>query len=381
MTPTADNLTSLACAALRGEAPVWPFGPELEGAKALLAHAGYHGIGPLIYDAMLDTSAWVTWHGAVREALANEYRALTALEMLRRQETQQLLGELNRSGIDAILLKGTAFAYGLYREPALRTRTDTDLLISPAAKDKAFGVFERLGFRSPTAISGEFVSTQKLFMRQLQGTPHAIDLHWQISNAQVFAQQFAFDELWQSAIAVPQLGAAAVRLSPEYALLHACLHRAVHAQRGEQDRLQWFYDMHLLADEMGAAQWQSFAQLAQQKAMAALCADALQVCAQRLHTNMPAEVMQALGRASATRELSAPLLSAGGLRSAVINFRALPTWRARVSLLREQALPQADYMRARYGVSGILPLTRAYIARLLRGPGKLLARPKQDSTR
>lgn len=381
MKPTADSLTKLACAALRGEAPAWPFDADMSGARQLLAHAGYHGIGPLLYEAMADTPAWSSWHGAVREALANEYRALTALEMLRQQETQGLLHRFGEAGIDAILLKGTALAYGLYREPALRTRTDTDLLIAPAAKDKAFALLQGQGYASPNAISGEYVSTQKLFMKQGQGVQHAVDLHWQISNAQVFAQQFPFDELWHSAIAVPRLGAPARRLSAGDALLHACLHRAVHARRGEQDRLQWFYDMHLLAAEMDRAQWDAFTERARQKGMAAICADALQRCTQRLHTQIPAEVRQALDNARGDHELSAPLLSAGGLRAAMINFRALPSWRARARLLREQALPHASYMRVRYGVSGVLPLTRAYIARLLKGPAKLLARPKQDSSR
>ena len=90
--------------------------------------------------------------------------------------------------------------------------------------------------------------------------------------------------------------------------------------------------------------------------------------------------MHVLDNARGQHELSAPLLTAGGLRSVMINFRALPTWRARARLLREHALPDASYMRARYGVNGVLPLTRAYIARLLKAPGKLLARPKQDTS-
>ena len=380
MNPTPEAFEKLACAALRGEAPAWPFGSDAKAAAGFIAHCAYHGVGPLVREHLADQPVWATWHGAVREGLDSGYKALVALEMLRQQETQGLLDRCSEAGIDAILLKGTALAYGLYREPALRSRTDTDLLIAPAAKDKTFLLLQAQGYASPNAISGKYVSTQKLFMKQGLGLQHAIDLHWQISNAQVFAQQFPFDELWRSAIAVPRLGAAAKRLSAGYALLHACLHRAVHAQRGEQDRLQWFYDMHLLAAEMDCAQWDAFAERARQKGMAAICVDALQRCMLRLHTQIPAQVMHVLDNARGQHELSAPLLTAGGLRSVMINFRALPTWRARARLLREHALPDASYMRARYGVNGVLPLTRAYIARLLKAPGKLLARPKQDTS-
>lgn len=381
MSPTPEAFENLACAALCGEAPAWPFGRDAKAAVGFVAYCAYHGIGPLVRDHMTDQPNWINWHGAVREELDSEYKALVALEMLRRQEAQGLLRKFSEAGIDAILLKGTALAYGLYREPALRTRTDTDLLIAPAAKDKAFALLQAQGYASPNGISGEYVSTQKLFMKRDQGVQHAIDLHWQISNAQVFAQQFSFDELWRSAFEVPALGMGARRLSDVDALIHACLHRAAHARYGDQDRLQWFYDMHLLAAEMDRTQWDAFSERARQKGMAAICTDALQRCVRLLQSQIPADVIQALGNVRGEYELSAPLLTAGGLRLAMINFRALPTWRARARLLREQALPHTSYMRARYGVSGVLPLTRAYIARLFKGPGKLLARPKHDTSR
>lgn len=380
VTRTDRQLSELACAALRGEAPVWPFGRAASEAKAFTDYCGYHGVGPLVLRAMRDKSAWTTWHGAVREQLQREYRGLTALELARHSELQSVLAKLAAAGIESILLKGTALAYGLYAEPVLRTRTDTDLLIDAANKTKAFALLRELGYRTPNAIKGEYVSSQQTFLKQQQGVTHAIDLHWRISNAQVFARQFPFAELWSNAEPVSALGASAFRLSAPYALLHACLHRAVHIQRGEGDRLQWYYDMHLLVDRLDEHGWSQTMALAGAKGLRRICADALSACRQRLASAIPEPVMTTLANPEASAELSSALLDGRRLKTEWVNYRALPGWRARARLLREQLLPDVNYMRRRYGVTGGLALTRAYLARLLRGPLKLFETSRRRAT-
>lgn len=362
----------LACAALRGEAPVWPFGSAAGQASAFVEYCGYHGVSALVVDAMQGRSAWTTWHGAVRERLQHDYRGMAALELLRQRESQRMLEEFALTGIDTLLLKGTALAYGLYPEPALRTRTDTDLLIGPADKARAFDLLRDLGYRMPNAITGRYVSTQQTFLKEQQGVTHAVDLHWQISNAHVFARQFPFAELWEAALPVTALGTAAYMLSLPHALLHACLHRAVHIRRGEGDRLQWYYDIHLLSARLGDRGWQSFAALAHDKGLRMVCADALQGCRQQLGTRLPEQVMTTLAAPGSRHELSAALLAGSWLKSELTNYRALPSWRARWALLREQLLPDARYMQQRYGAYGIGSLARAYLLRLLRAPAKLL---------
>ena len=75
MTAGTEQLRDLACAALRGDGPAWPFGADAGAAHRWLAYCGYHGIGPLVAEAMADTSVWSSWHGA---RYAKDWRASTA---------------------------------------------------------------------------------------------------------------------------------------------------------------------------------------------------------------------------------------------------------------------------------------------------------------
>jgi len=380
MQPSVDVLDRLTCATLRGEAPAWAIADDdALVTKAFLEYAGYHGVGPLLSEAMSDSNAWSSWPAKVRETLVSDYQALTALEMLRRRELSSILKTFQESGVRTLLLKGTALAYELYPNPALRTRTDTDVLIQPQDKNTAGKLLEQLGYHRPAAITGQYVSTQSLYLKRELSGVHAIDLHWQISNSLVFAQQFDFDALWAGSCEIAALCEGAYALSTIDALLHACLHRAVHIPHGEEDRLLWFYDMHLLGARLDKAQWTAFAEQAAEKEMRTVCADALKRCTALLGTPVPDEVMTVLSAPTTRREMSAGLLRGGGFNTAYIKYRSLPNWRARIALLREEILPPASYMRARYDVHARLPLASAYLRRLLAAPNKLMAKAHQPN--
>ena len=49
--------------------------------------------------------------------------------MLRGREIARVTAALDARGVRALLVKGAALAYGLYPEPCLRPRVDTDILV------------------------------------------------------------------------------------------------------------------------------------------------------------------------------------------------------------------------------------------------------------
>jgi hypothetical protein len=56
------------------------------------------------------------------------------------------------------------------------------------------------------------------------------------------------------------------------------------------------------------------------------------------------------------------------------DLKALPSWRARLALLKEHAFPPADYMRRNGGTDNRLVLPIAYLTRGLRGSLRLFRR-------
>lgn len=371
-----DAIGAFVCGMLATGRAGWPFpGNDGEAAAACLDFAMYHGVAQLLREAgRREPEIWSAWPESLRLGLDDAFHAGSALEMLRERELLELLDAFVARQIRVLLLKGAGLGYSVYESPALRPRTDTDLLIPPADRLAAQRLLDAAGYRPVNQVDGEYVSSQSVFIKPGSGANHAVDLHWRLSNAQVFARQFEFEQLWQDARIVARLGNQARRLSTVDALLHACLHRAVHARFGEQDRLQWLFDMHLLAKDLAPPEWRCFTVRAAEKAMAGVCLDALLACVDRLGTCLPDAAVRSLRDAAMHPELSAALLHGGAMTSNLVDLQALPDWRTRIRFLREQLLPDPGYMRATYGVDGRMPLARAYVGRLFRGAGRLVTR-------
>ena len=174
-----------------------------------------------------------------------------------------------------MLLKGAALAHTHYVTPELRRRGDTDMLIRPRERIVAREVLRDLGYQPLNLTSGSFVSYQFSVSKvDALGLQHAVDVHWRLSNRQVFGTTLSYDELAAAAVSVGDLAARAP--APVHALLLACMHRATHFgapffSSGTEtfgDRLIWLYDIHLLVTAMTAAQSEAFSRLAADRAWA-----------------------------------------------------------------------------------------------------------------
>src|SRR6185369_11533821 len=207
---------------LRGERANWPDGDDGSFATAFLEACGTEGLAPLVHYRVVSTADWPRWPAAVRERLSHEARMNAALEMLRAAELAQVLARFAEGDVRVLLFKGAPLAYSHYPEPQLRTRCDADLLIERRDRASARNALETLGYLRSGAVSGELVSYQETLHKPANGYDHAIDLHWQINNGQVFAQALRFDEAMRRSVPVPALGAAARTLCAPHALLVAC---------------------------------------------------------------------------------------------------------------------------------------------------------------
>jgi Uncharacterised nucleotidyltransferase len=135
------------------------------------------------------------------------------------------------------------------------------------------------GFRPNTSVSGEFVSYQDSYTKELEGGRHTIDLHRRINNSELLSHLFSYTELRAGACPLPTMCNGALTVGPVHALLLACLHPATHkynpyivddvAYYGG-DRLIWHYDVHLLAQSFTPSQWQGFVDRAVAKGLCAM---------------------------------------------------------------------------------------------------------------
>ena len=212
--------------------------------------------------------------------------------------------------------------------------------------------------------------------RDRYGVAHAIDLHWRVSNCQIFAEAVSYDELVSGSVPIHVLGARA--LGPVHALLLACMHRVGHVtaswsvndRRHYGDRLIWLYDIHLLASRMSAQELTEFVRLAVERRLKTICLDGLRQSQRCFAMPLPDDVLGALS-AAGPPEPSAHYLDRGRLRFMVRDIRSLSNVYDRLRLAREHLFPPAGYMLKTYAVSRRAWLPFLYLRRAVLGISRL----------
>lgn len=378
-----EPVEDLICAALRGENPPWPWGTDITAAGQLCHEARVHGVAPLLH-AQLRSSDWPL---DVLSSLREEALQHAMWELRHQQLLGQALAAMASAGIEPVLIKGTALAYSLYPDAASRTRSDTDLIISQAAKAEVHARLLPLGFQRSLAVTGEAISYQASYtFGTSDGGKHALDLHWKINNSEVLSALFTCEELRQDAQAVPTLCPGAWAASSVHALLIACMHRATHRQnpyrvQGEDhhtaNRLIWLYDIHLLAETFSVQQWSEFVLLAQLKGLRAVCLDGMQHAQARFGTTYPPAVVAALAQPGPP-EKPAIYLEGGPLRQQCMDFVALGGIARQARFVRELLFPSRSYMRAKFPASSQWMLPWLYVWRSLSGAARRLARARKS---
>jgi hypothetical protein len=372
LTPDVD------AAAVLGRALVDPVGGThvslgVDG-TSLIAAASRHRVLLLVGWTLRAAGRLNDWPAEFIDAFQRAERAAIIEDALRHVELVDVLEQLSTAGIRAVLFKGAALAHTHYPAPYVRARADTDLLVQPSELETLESVLGRLGYLHPAETSGRLVSYQRHYHKiDRHGVAHAFDVHWKISNLQVLADRFTWQELWQRRVPVTTLGSSAVTVDDVHALLLALVHRAGHHPGSHN--LLWIYDLHLLASRLQPAEMSQVQEIAAARGLGQLAADGLTLARERFGTRTLDPAIDAL-RARGVHQNDAMLLNGSWTQAHVLrlDLDALPDWRARARLIREHLLPPSSYMRARYGVRSTLLLPSLYVWRALAGAPKWLRR-------
>jgi hypothetical protein len=366
--------TEVIANALRNpDAPVGT-SSRVSGAE-LVAAASRHRVLALLGAVLHDAGTLQTWPQALVQRSLEGERAAAALEQVRQLELTRVLAALTARGLPVLVFKGAALARTHYPAPHLRSRTDTDLLVKQEHRDAVEETFFCLGYRRQVESSGEFVSHQSHYaITDRFGAYHPFDVHWKISNRHALADSLTFADLWERRRRIGGVSTETWTLCPVDALLAAAVHRAGH-HPGSQDLL-WAYDVHLLASRLTGAELDAAAELARSYGLGRIVCETLALAHRWFGTLNAGRLAVLIGLSSGAQERVVGM-EGGTLAGTLLqDVQALPTWRQRLSLVREHVLPPASYMREKYGVRSSLLLPALYGWRVIAGAPRWLRRPE-----
>jgi len=338
-----------------------PIGAFHGGDAELLALANEEGVAALLAEAMRGDRALAEDHAA--KHWNDIARSAVALEMARFVNLRDVLEALSADEVSVLVLKGSALAYWLFQRPSDRSRCDLDLLVDGSEQaQRATECLRKLGFRTEAGTTETASGFELALVRETAaGLVHRIDLHWRMLNHALLARGFAFRELWEARLPLPALHPQAFGLGRVHALAHALLHRVTNMPLGQQDRLIWLYDIHLLASGASADEWQAFVHLCGDKGIATPCLDGLAATRSVFGTAVPADVESALHQRRGVE--SWRLGSSVDQGTMDRTHLAALHWPERAVWLRRKLFPPADFMRYRYGATTGPELVRAYCVR------------------
>ena len=286
------------------------------------------------------------------------------------EQIARVLEALARNGLRVLVIKGAHLSHALYPSPALRPRSDTDLLVVESDCDRVDAALSDLGYERLPHVRGSVILGQFHFTRtDTAGVVHALDVHWRVAAPLVFANVLPLETLWTKATPIRPLGSHAFGPSLPDALVLACIHLAAHHRR--HAILLWFYDLYLLARALDAAQQAAFVEVAATAGVTAVCANSLEG-ARRYFDDPRLATLAArvVARRGNREEPSARILTAARpIDELLLDLKTRASLRTRLTLVREHLWPDAEYMRAT-GHEGWLPL--AYARRAVSGARKWL---------
>jgi hypothetical protein len=336
------------------------------------AHALETSGGEVLADVLVAAGDQIG--GAARERALAFLRAAAVTAMLRQRVLHRVVDAFAVAETRMLLIKGVGLAYTVYPEPNLRPAGDIDLFIARESLEAAEAALASAGFARDLEPDTESASMQRHYIRREDDrTAYVVDLHWRISNRQIFAGALPFDEAWHASQPVRRLGRAARTLGTADALLLACIHRIAHHH--DDPHLIWLWDIHLLAGAMTSMDVEGLAARAARRDMRAVVARGFELSRERFGTAVDQRLLLELHRSGAA-EASADFVGRRTRQVELVlsDLATMATLSERARLLREHLFPSLAYMGGKYPAWPRLLLPLAYLYRMACGAPKWFRR-------
>lgn len=336
------------------QGPCWPSEWTDCAAQEMVAdRVAFHGIAVLLGEAPAILAGWPE---EVIARVHDEMRLAALWEEIHRTHLVQLLEQLAQAGITAIVMKGTALAYLLYRDPAARRRGDTDLLVRPGDLAAARRVLARAGCRRGDDPHG--LNFQETWLIDCgAGMVHTIDLHWQPLDSPVLQKLLPPEQVWDRRIAVPCLSPHVSAPHPVLMVMHGAINQAWHEAHGFNvgdgrvvggKRLIWAVDYLRLTQSFTTADWQKLADFCEAGEASAIVCAALDSARRDLGLSVPVAILERLRQHSGCSGALDYIRRVGTPQAFLQDFAAAQSLSMRLTLLSSLAFAPRSHLLQKY---------------------------------
>lgn len=265
----------------------------LESAKIETVSPAIYRVLPLAYDSLRREGV----EHAFMPLMKGIKRRTWYLNRLLFRGVDPVVTALQQAGIEVMILKGAPLATAYYRNFALRSMDDIDLLVRFENARAAADLLVDVGWTSSLSLTGLGrhlrYDNERHFSKQEK---EKIDLHWHLLPFCVGPH--ADDSFWEGSREM-QFESNVVRaLNPADQLLHTCAHGA---EWGRPATVEWIADAMVILREALDLDWDRLLRQARVRELTMCVREALRYLHNTFEAPVPREVLRDLDSASVTR--------------------------------------------------------------------------------
>lgn len=316
-----------------------------------------------------------TKYGYLINRLKSFAKQLHIIHELQKQTFDLVFDTLTKHNITFIVLKGWALSYSVYEAPYLRPKTDIDILIDVADKDRTKQLLSELGYINPRGWEPEEIIDQYSMRKELVKNIYAnIDVHLQLTNDKLIQPLLSWRELQLNSETQHSLSVQV--LTKPYALLHALVHLLHHSCNGDDIKLVWFYDLYLLIKNLNSNEQIIFLKKIEASGLADSVRLALEVKQTLFPLNQTSNLLKALEKQPSDKKFLYLLHPPSRLNVLIRNFKQTKGLIKKIKVIREIFFPPKQEIYLKYGKDNSWPLPFLYCKRIVYGLLRLLSKTK-----
>lgn len=306
------------------------------GATQFVAEAGAAGLIPLAYRHLL-ARASTSLPEALTSALTSEFQRHARRRFVMARRLRDLLGILDRAGIEAFAYKGPALAIQLFGNFAMRQFGDLDLLVRPADARRAIDCLTSAGLTpfyrdAPGWKPFADVHRRHEYSFVDPDTTELIELHWALAD-RFDDLDVNVDWLMRDGDTIDLVGRSVRTMSAERLVLAL----TVHGTRHIWARLSWLVDLAEVLRLNPSLDWDVAGREARRVHFEPALASSLFLSHELLDAPLPAWVRVDAARSRAAERVIRRL-ARGRAGTVGLADRAAWEWHTAVTVTRRTAL-------------------------------------------
>jgi hypothetical protein len=240
---------------------------------------------------------------AFTQELQRDFRARVDRNLSLAGELLRLLSLFETDGIPVIAFKGPVLAVNVYKNIALRTFDDLDILFQKHDLARATKLLASAGYVPRHA--GNHIKDTLDFRRERErafvnvAQKHlVVDVHWDLPGPQV-ACKLDVADVFRRARLTQLFGRTVCALSPEDLLLYSCIHATKHARK----ELSWICDIAEIIRTLPPINWEGLTEKAHRAHSGRMLDVGLVAAADLLDAPVPGHVLHRIKRDSSVQKL------------------------------------------------------------------------------